>query len=89
MAWTVEYAPKALKTLRKIDKSTQQRIVDYMDKRVATHPHPLSLAKPMVGEWAGKWRYRVGDYRLICGIEDHKMVILVVELGHRSEIYDR
>ena len=87
MVWTVEYSAKALKALRRIDKSTQQRIVDYMDERVATHPHPLTLAKPMVGEWKGYWRYRVGDYRLICTIEDHKMVILVIELGHRSEIY--
>jgi mRNA interferase RelE/StbE len=88
LAWTVEYSAKALKSLRKIDKSTQQRIVDFMDKRVASHPHPLTLAKPMVGEWAGKWRYRVGDYRLICSIEDQKMVILVIELGHRSGVYE-
>jgi len=79
----------ALKALRKIDKSSQQRIVDFMDNRVAVHPQPLSLTKTMQGEFAGRWRYRVGDYRLICSMEDHKMVILVIELGHRREIYDQ
>jgi mRNA interferase RelE/StbE len=89
LAWTIEYTAKALRALRKIDINTQQRIVDFMDHRVAVHPEPLTLAKPMQGEFAGKWRYRVGDYRLICSIEDQKMVIQVIELGHRRSVYER
>lgn len=58
-----------------------------MDKRVAIHPNPVELAKPLTGPKSGSWRYRVGDYRIICKIEDHKMVVLVIELGHRSEVY--
>ncbi|MEI6398576.1 MAG: type II toxin-antitoxin system RelE/ParE family toxin [Pseudomonadota bacterium] len=88
MAWIIEYSARALRSLRKIDKTTQQRIVDFMDNRVAVHQQPLSLAKPMQGKFSGKWRYRVGDYRLICSLEDQKMVILVIEIGHRSDIYE-
>lgn len=87
MVWTIEYSARALRSLRKIDKSTQQRIVDFMDNRVAIHPNPVDLAKPLSGKLSGKWRYRVGDYRIICSIEDQKMIILVIELGHRGAIY--
>jgi mRNA interferase RelE/StbE len=89
LAWIIEYSVDALRALRKIDKQTQKHIVDYMDYRVAIHPNPVELAKSLSGPMKGKFRYRVGDYRLICEIKNQKMVILVIEIGHRSEIYKR
>ena len=88
MAWTIEYADTALKKLKKIDPPIAKAILEYMDERVATLDDPRSLGKKLVGPRYGiYWRYRVGDNRIICNIKDEKLVILVVEVGHRKEIY--
>jgi len=89
LAWTFEFSKSADKALRRLPHPVQARIAAFIRQRLMSLPDPRSIGQALHGEWAGKWRYRVGDYRLICKIEDHKMVILVVELGHRSEIYDR
>lgn len=88
MAWTIEYADTALKKLRKLDRSVAKAILEYMDERVATLDDPKSLGKKLLGPRYGVyWRYRVGDVRIICDIKDEKLTILVVEVGHRKEIY--
>lgn len=88
MAWTIEYADSALKKLRKLDRSVAKAILEYMDERVATLDDPKSLGKKLLGPRYGVyWRYRVGDVRIICDIKDEKLTILVVEVGHRKEIY--
>jgi mRNA interferase RelE/StbE len=72
--------------MRKFDKPVARRIVDFMDERVARLENPRSIGAALRGP-EKLWRYRVGDYRIICEIQDSKLVVLVVEIGHRSDIY--
>ena len=83
----VVYLAKPRKQLAKLDNSVKKRILDYMDE-VANLSDPRSKGKMLIGDLKGFWRYRVGDYRLICRIHDEELEILVVEVGHRKEIYD-
>ena len=88
MAWTIEYADSALKKLKKLDRPIALAIFEYMDERVVTADDPRSLGKKLVGPIYGiYWRYRVGDARIICDIKDEKLIILVIEVGHRKDIY--
>ena len=87
MAWTVEFSKPADKELRKLPQTVQVRITKFLRERVLELPDPRLIGQALQGNLAGKWRYRVGDYRIICKIEDQKMVILVIEIGHRSDIY--
>ena len=87
MVWKIEYSATALKQLRKLDKQTARRILDYMDERVARTKDARSLGKALVGPLGELWRYRVGDYRLICEIRDKAVVILVLQVGNRREVY--
>ena len=88
MAWKIEFSQTARRQLRRIDKFWQSRILRYIDDEVAQRSDPRSLGRPLRGDKHGFWRYRVGDYRIICQIEDGALIILVVTLGHRSKIYD-
>lgn len=83
---TVRYSEKAQKAFSKMDKKTQSRILDYMDE-VAALTDPRSRGKGLTANLASFWRYRVGDYRIICQIQDSELIILVVDVGHRREIY--
>ena len=87
MTWTVELDDRAVKELRKLDRVVQQRIVGFFRERIATGEDPQRLGRPLTGPELGLWRYRVGDYRIICRIETERVVVLVVAIGHRSEIY--
>lgn len=87
MAWTIEYSDTAKDQLRKLDKPIARRIVDYMDERIADLENPRSSGKALTGPLGGLWRYRVGDYRVICEIRDGALCILVLELGNRREVY--
>lgn len=87
MAWTVEYTDSARQALRKLDKPTARRIVDYLDERVAPLENPRSFGKALAGPLKTLWRYRVGDYRLVCDIQDDTLRVLAVQVGHRREIY--
>jgi len=89
LAWTIKYTDTAKNLLRKLDKQTARRIVDYMDERVATLNDPRSSGKTLTGPLGGLWRYRVGDYRVICEIQDRVVCVLVLKIGHRGKIYDR
>ncbi len=83
----IVYTEKVLKQLKKLDKSVSGRIVDYMDE-VAELEFPRSRGKSLVGNLMGLWRYRVGDYRILCRIIDDELVIMVVEIGHRKGVYN-
>ena len=83
---TVDYSDKALKQLKKLDKSVSGRIVDYMDE-VAELSNPRVRGKALVGNMLGMWRYRVGAFRVLCRIRDEQLIIVVVDIGHRREIY--
>jgi mRNA interferase RelE/StbE len=88
LVWIVEYLPKAEKDLRKLDKSIQQEITDYMEKRIVASGSPEQFGKPLRYDKAGLWRYRVRDYRIVCQLQGRKMVVLVIAVGHRKGIYD-
>lgn len=88
MAWRISYTETALKQLRKLDRSTARRVVDFMDERIAPLTDPRSQGKGLHGvAFASLWRYRVGDYRIVCEIQDAAVMVLVVQIGHRREVY--
>ena len=88
MAWKIEYDPGALQDLKKLDRAIQREIIDYMDNRIANARTPRDFGKPLRGSRFGLWRYRVRDYRIICELQQKRLVVLVVAVGHRSTIYD-
>ena len=87
MAWTIDYTDTAKAQIRKLDKPTARRIVDFMDERIAGQDDPRSTGKALAGPLGGLWRYRVGDCRVICDIQDGALHVLVVQVGHRREVY--
>ncbi len=87
MAWTIEYAETAKKQLRKLDKLAARRIVDFMDERVAASDDPRGMGKALKGSLGELWRYRVGDYRIICDLQDGVLTVLVLQVGNRREVY--
>lgn len=88
MVWTIEYDPRAEKDLRRLDKQVQKEILDYMDTRIAPADDPRAFGKPLRHSLKGLWRYRVMDYRVVCEIQDERLVVLVVAVGHRSKVYE-
>lgn len=87
MTWNIKLEASALKALKKLDAAVRRRIEDYID-RLAEEENPRARGIALQGTaYEGLWRYRVGDYRLICQIRDQELVILVLEIGHRREIY--
>ncbi len=87
MVWTIEYTETSKGQLRKLDKQTARRILDFMDERIARLDDPRSTGKALTGPLGGFWRYRVGDCRVICEIKDGALRVLVVQIGHRREVY--
>lgn len=87
MTWTIDYADTAKGQLQKLDKQTARRIVDYMDERIAGLDDPRRTGKALTGPLGGLWRYRVGDCRVICDIQDGFLRVLVVQIGNRREVY--
>ncbi|WP_274424335.1 type II toxin-antitoxin system RelE family toxin [Chelativorans sp. YIM 93263] len=88
MNWTIEYNTAVRKSIRKLDPQTRHRIRQFLSERLASLDDPRQLGAALKGSKFGDfWRYRVGDYRIICVIQDHKLVVLVLEIGHRREIY--
>ena len=87
-AWTVEFDDRARRELRKLNAKIQQSILRYLRERIAVAEDPRRFGKPLRRNLAGLWRYRIEDYRLICRIEDERVVVLVLQVGHRREVYD-
>jgi mRNA interferase RelE/StbE len=88
LAWIIKYTESSSKQLKKLDKQTALRVLDYMDERVAVLDEPRALGKNLKGPKIGEyWRYRVGDIRVICNIVDGQMMVLVIEIGNRREVY--
>lgn len=86
MDWTIEFSERADKQLRKLDKSITRRIIDELTS-IRESGHQRSRGKALTGNLAGLWRYRVGDYRIVCKIRDGHLLILVIDVNHRSKIY--
>ena len=86
--WRVEFDRDAAKELRKLREPARRTILRYLRERIATPADPRRFGKALAGEFAGLWRYRVGDYRLIVSFEDDRLIVLVLRLGHRRAVYD-
>jgi mRNA interferase RelE/StbE len=89
MAWKVDLSPTALKQLGKLDKSVSRRILNFLRQRVEKLDDPRQIGQRLQGTLSEFWKYRVGDYRLICSLEDDRLIVLVLRIGHRREIYKR
>ena len=87
MAWTIEYTDSARRQLRKLDKPSARRILDYMNQRIAPLEDARSSGKALRGPLGEFWRYRVGEYRIICELLDKELRVLVVRVGGRKDIY--
>ncbi|MFN3520195.1 MAG: type II toxin-antitoxin system RelE family toxin [Sphingomonas sp.] len=87
MAWTIEFVPAAAKELKALDRQAARRIVKTLEERIAAADDPRTLGSALVGEHAGYWRWRIGDYRVIARIEDERVTILLVRMAHRREVY--
>mgnify|MGYP002518915996 FL=1 len=88
MAWRIEIDKDVQRSMKKLDRETARRIIAKL-REISQLEDPRSTGKALVGNLAGLWRYRVGDYRIICDIEDGVLVILVVDIAHRSKVYKR
>ena len=87
MAWNVEFSQTARRQFRRIDKTWQRRLLNYLEDEVANLVDPRIRGTALKGDFSGLWRYRIGDYRAICQIQDETVTILIVEVGHRSSVY--
>jgi mRNA interferase RelE/StbE len=89
LVWQIEITETAAKQLGKLDRQIQADIVRYLRERIATNDDPRRYGAPLRRELTGRWKYRVGAYRLICDIQDEKVLVLVLMVGHRGKIYDK
>lgn len=87
MVWTIRFESRALKDLKKLARPAQQRIVRFLQERIAGDHDPRDLGKPLTGDQVGLWRYRIGEYRVVCRIEDEVLLVLVLRIGHRKDAY--
>lgn len=88
MAWRIDLTATAAKQLAKLDKSEAKRITSFLRQRLAVLDDPRTTGKAQTGPHLGAyWRYRVGDYRIICDIQDGALCVLVIEIGNRREVY--
>ena len=88
MTYSVETTERFDKEFKKLDKYTQRMIKAWIDKHLADCQNPRAFGKGLTANRSGQWRYRIGDYRLICNIQDDKLVILALSVGHGSMIYN-
>ena len=87
MIYKIEYSDRAIKQIKKLDKQTQFLIKSWIDKNLIGTSNPRQHGKGLRSNRSGQWRYRVGNYRILADIQDCKVVVLVLEIGHRKNIY--
>lgn len=87
MAWTLKFDPSATKQLAKLDKPVSRLIIRVLEEKLAGTKDPRKFGEALTGGLRGYWRYRIGDYRVICELRDHELLVWVVAIGHRREIY--
>lgn len=88
MAWKIEFDPDALKELKKLDRTVQIRLVTFLRDRLAPLDDPRSIGEALSGARLGSyWKYRVGDWRMVCDILDRRIVVRVLRIGNRREVY--
>jgi mRNA interferase RelE/StbE len=90
LGYKVEFDPAALKDLKQLDKQIQKRLVTFLKDRVATLENPRSIGEALAGATLGNyWKYRVGDWRIVCDIKDKRIIVRVLRIGNRREVYRR
>ena len=89
MTWTIEFVPAAARELNAIGATQASRIVKFLSTRLSKLDDPRSIGDALKGRLGQLWKYRIGDYRIIADIQDKKVLILVVRVGHRREVYKR
>ena len=88
MAFEIEFDPDALKDLKRIDKPVQQRLIGFLKERIAPLENPRQLGEALTGATLGNyWKYRVGDWRIVCDIQDKRIVVRVLRVGNRRDVY--
>jgi mRNA interferase RelE/StbE len=87
LVWTIEISRTAEKQIKKLGALAQKSIVRFLRDRLKPAENPRQWGKPLHGDRRGLWRYRVGDYRLICDIQDEKITVLALEVAHRKDVY--
>lgn len=85
--WRIKITRTAERQITKLDRQTQKAILRFLVERLSPADNPRQWGRALQGEKRGLWRYRVGDYRLICHIQDEKITVLVLEVGHRKDVY--
>lgn len=88
-SFRAEYTERVLRELKKMDAYTRRMLVSWIGKNLDGCEDPRSHGKALSSNRKGQWRYRIGDYRLICLIEDERLVILALSVGHRRDVYDK
>lgn len=87
MIYNIEYSDRAVKQIKKLDKQTQFLIKSWIDKNLIGTSNPRQHGKGLTSNRSGQWRYRVGNYRILADIQDYKVIVLALEIGHRKNIY--
>lgn len=88
MKYKVVFTNEAKKQLKKLDKHIAALIIGWIEKNLEGCTNPRQHGKALIANRIGQWRYRIGDYRIICEIQDEKIIILILEIGHRRNIYE-
>lgn len=89
MTWVIQYLSSVKKDTEKLDPQVKRRIRDFLEQRIASLEDPRSTGESLKGTLSEFWKYRVGDYRIICEIKDNELVILAVKIGNRREVYKK
>jgi mRNA interferase RelE/StbE len=87
LVWTIEISRTAERQIKKLNGPDQKAIVRFLRDRLRSAENPRQWGKPLHGDKRGLWRYRVGDFRLICEIQDERVTVLVLEVAHRKDVY--
>jgi mRNA interferase RelE/StbE len=88
VSWVCKFDRRALQELGKLDLQSRKMIFAYLEERIAGDEDPRRFGKPLKANLAGLWRYRVGDYRIICRVQDNDWIVLILAVGHRKTIYE-
>ena len=89
MSFSVRFTEKAKKQLKKMDKQTSSLIIGWLRKNIEGCSNPRQHGKGLTSNRSGQWRYRVGSYRIIAEIQDEEIIVLILEIGHRKNIYSQ
>jgi mRNA interferase RelE/StbE len=88
VAWKIEFDHNAAHEFKKLDKNSQSLISSYLKNKVLKSAHPKDLGKPLRHDFSGLWRFRVDKFRIVCSLEEHNLIILVLKIGKRDDVYD-